>query len=193
MAVLVLCFVSLAVSAQGVYFDIGVGIGPGWTTLDGDDITDFLGGSTDVAVELGLKAGYGPVGNLPLYGVVEFCGMGHRIDASDFDYWFQINSYMIGPGIVVYPIPLLQLGLGLGLSFISSVDSENSSSDTSKGGFAWNISAAIDIGSGDHGLLLGVKFFNAINTLDNSYEPVLNSAILSFFARYAFRTKEQSY
>ena len=33
---------SLSVSAQGFYFDIGLGVGKGWTEVDGIDMVDSL-------------------------------------------------------------------------------------------------------------------------------------------------------
>jgi hypothetical protein len=143
---ILLVVVSLSVSAQGFYFDIGFGLGKGWTNIEDIDMVDSLkdaGVSVDeMAVDIGLKAGYGPFGNIPLYVIGELGGMGHRIyDSSNY---MQFNSYIIGPGIIFYPMPLIQLGLSVGYSFVANQTDMPMIMYDSKGGFAWNISAAID-------------------------------------------------
>jgi hypothetical protein len=163
-----LIIASVSVSAQGFYFDIGLGLGRGWTEVDGIDMVDSLksvgANPNELAADIGLKAGGGPFGNIPLYIVGELAGMGHRI--YDRSAYIQFNSYIIGPGVIFYPIPLIQLGLSVGYSFVSNqTDIPGWEMLDSKNGFAWNISAAVDFGSGNHGCLIGLKFFNANNTL----------------------------
>jgi hypothetical protein len=109
---------SLPLSAQGLYIDLGFGLGKGWTKLDGNDAMDIVdspNGSSDFALDLGLKGGWGPFGSIPLYAVLEFEMMGHRVQ--NVDNYVQFNSYMIGPGVLFYPVPLIQLGLSLGYSW----------------------------------------------------------------------------
>jgi hypothetical protein len=185
---------SLSVSAQGFYFDIGLGIGKGWTEIEGNDVVkafEDAGVSLDeIAIDIGLKAGYGPFGNIPLYVVGELAGMGHRI--YDSDNYLQFNSYIIGPGVIFYPIPLIQLGLSLGYSFVSNqTDIPNYGMYDSKGGFAWNISAAIDLGKGNHGCLIGIKYFNANNTLETSNADE-KASMIGIFVKYTYRKKAQS-
>jgi hypothetical protein len=189
-----LVMVSLSVSAQGFYFDIGLSIGKGWTEVEGIDMVDALEGSgisvDELAVDIGLKAGYGPFGNIPLYVVGELGGMGHRIyDSSDY---VQFNSYIIGPGVIFYPIPLIQLGLSLGYSWVSNqADISGFTMYNSKGGFAWNISAAFDLGRGNHGCLIGVKYFNANNTLRTSNADE-KASMVGIFIKYTYRKKAPS-
>jgi hypothetical protein len=181
---------ALSVSAQGFYFDIGMGLGKGWTVIDGHDVVDLVGGDIDeVAVDIGLKAGYGPFGNKPLYVVGEFAGMGHRI-SDDFNY-IQFNSYIIGPGVIFYPIPLIQLGLSMGYSFISNQTDLPMTMYDGKGGFAWDVSAAIDLGRRNHGFVIGLKYFAAYNTLKTSNVDE-NSSMLGVFIKYAYRRKAPS-
>ena len=183
--------VSFAVSAQGFYFDIGFGLGKAWTKVDGYDMVDELKSAgisvREVAVDLGLKAGYGPFGNIPLYVIGELGGIGHRIyDSSNY---IQFNSYIFGPGIIFYPIPLIQLGLSLGLSFTGNqTDIPLMYMYDSKGGFAWNISAAVDLGSRNHGCLLGIKYFSANNKLETSNADE-NASMITFFVKYTYRRK----
>ena len=107
---IIFLFFSLAVSAQGFYFDIGVGFGKGWTFFDFDERVKTLKSVglnvNDVAVDLGLKAGY--IIFEGFYVVGEFGMIGHRI--FDNSTYIQYNSFIIGPGIIGYPVaPTLNL------------------------------------------------------------------------------------
>ena len=180
---------SLTVSAQGFYFDIGIGVGGATTRIDGEDISNIFDSSvTEVGVDLGLKAGFGPIADLPLYIVGVIGGVGHRFD--DGTHHIQFNSYLIGPGVIFYPIPLIQLAGSIGLSFIAN--QTNIPGFLLYGndgpGFAFDISAALDFGRGNHGFLLGLKYFRAVNTLEVSGVRQ-NSSAFTVFGRYAFRQK----
>jgi hypothetical protein len=188
---LVFIIASFSISAQGFYFDIGIGFGKAWTEINGYDLVDTLDSAgtnvDELAVDLGLKAGYGPLGNIPLYVVGEFAGIGHRIyDSSNY---MQFNSYLIGPGVIFYPIPFIQLGLSLGYSYVANqTDIPLTTMYDGKGGFAWNVLAAVDLGGGNHGCLIGIKYFSANNTLKVSNADE-ESSMVSFFIKYAFRHK----
>ena len=190
----IFCFVSLMTYAQGFYFDIGLGLGKGWTKVDSYDMVDELKSAgisvNEIAIDLGLKAGYGPFGNIPLYVVGEFGGIGHRIYDS-FNY-LQFNSYIIGPGVIFYPISFIQLGLSLGYSFVSNqTDIPGLFMYNSKSGFAWNISAAVDLGKKNHGCLIGLKYFNANNKLEISNVNE-KASMLGIFIKYTYRKKVPS-
>jgi len=178
------------VSAQGPYFDIGLGVGSGTTVMDGVNIVKFvkkLGGSVDeMAVDLGFKIGYGPIANKPFYVVGEFDGIGHRIEGDSES--FQFNSYLIGPGVIYYPIPLVQLGASLGYSWAKVVQEKELVDESDGGGFAWNISAAVDLGGGNHGCLIGLKYFSASNELKIS-KVDMESSMIGIFVRYTYRQK----
>jgi hypothetical protein len=189
-AAALLALALFSASAQGLYFDIGLGAGWAWTKLDGDDVADIAkssgGDFTQVGVDLGLKAGYGPIANLPLYAVGTFGAAGHRLyDSKDY---LQFNSFILGPGVIFYPIPLVQLAADVGYSFVGNSWSLNAPMYESKGGFAWDVSAAANLGIGKsgHGVLLGLKYFAATNTLKTSNAKQAQSG-LSVFVRYAFR------
>jgi hypothetical protein len=189
-----LIFTAAILSAHGIglYFDGGIGIGPAWTELDGDDVVETVtavGTPDEIGVYLGINLGLGPFETIPVYVVGVLGGMGHRISDSNDDY-YQFNSYLLGPGVVYYPAPFLQIAVSLGYSFVSNETSfvEKKYMYESKGGFAGDISAALDLGAGNHGLLAGLRFFGATNTLETS-GLVQNSAMVSFFIRYAFRHK----
>jgi hypothetical protein len=183
---LFLAAAGLPVFAQGLYFDIGLGVGDGKTELNGVSLGIEGDGLVEVAVDVGLKAGYGPFGTTPLYVTAEIGGMGHRVsDAHDY---IQFNSYIIGIGVIYYPLPLIQVGFSAGPSDVSNVTNLSDEPYKSQGGYAWNISAAVDLGSGKSGCLIGIKYFIAHNTLEttNAYET---SSMIGVFVRYAHRTK----
>jgi hypothetical protein len=180
--------VLFSANAQGLYFDIGLGIGGAWTRLDGSNVSDAMqlvgGNISEIGVDIGLKAGYGPVANIPLYIVGVLGGIGHRL-WDDLDH-LQFNSYLIGAGLIFYPIPLIQLAGSIGFSFVGNQSSLPYDMFGSTGGFAWDISAALDLGGGNHGALIGLRYFRARNTLEISRAVQLQHG-LSVFVRYAFR------
>jgi hypothetical protein len=184
--------VSLSVSAQGLYLDIGPGIGMAHTRIDGHNMSDELKYAgirvSQIAFDFGLKAGYGFFSNIPpLYFVGELGGMWHRI-YGDSDYML-FNSFMIGPGVLFYPKPLVQVGLSVGYSYtanhtnISSIDTVQLYNGS---GFAWNISAGLNLSGKNHGCLIGAKFFNTNNTLKTS-DVAQNIFMLGLFAKYTYR------
>ncbi|MHC6203016.1 hypothetical protein ACYULU_07465 [Breznakiellaceae bacterium SP9] len=169
--------ISFVTVAQGFYFDTGLGVGKACTKLDGYDIVDELkseGLSVDeIAVDFGLKAGFGPFDTIPLYVVGEIGGIGHRLDLNLSGYrvgYMQFSSVMVGGGLIFYPIPLIQLGFSVGRSEVDFTTDISAMMDEplpeSKRGFAWNVSAAVDLGSGNHGCLIGVRYFYANNAFE---------------------------
>ncbi|GHV87747.1 hypothetical protein AGMMS50267_01070 [Spirochaetia bacterium] len=187
---LLLMGMAFSVSAQSFYFDIGIGFGWPTTKIDGNDLSDILSGSkvTDIGVDLGLKAGYGPFGEIPLYAVGEFAGMGHRFQTSDN--YMQFNSYIIGAGLIFYPIPLIQLAGTIGFSYAADqTDLQDVVLPASERGVAWDLSAAFDFGKRNSGFLLGLRYFGSSNTLTSNEKQ--DSSIISVFVRYAFRHKIQ--
>ena len=174
--------------AQGVYFDIGLGYGSATTKLDGHDVSDGTPSDiNEIGVDFGLKVGYGPFpAPVPVYVVGVLGGIGHRF-YKDSDY-VQFNSYLFGPGVIVYPVDILQLGFAIGTSWVANQTSDPIKMYDSDGGHAWELSAAVDLGGESHACLLGIKYFSATNTLKTSKVEQESSAV-SIFVKYAFRTK----
>ena len=182
---------ALHVSAQGFYFDIGVNSGISIKKIDG--YYSLIG-----LLSPGLKAGFGPLGNIPIYVVGEynyFVGGGGwgKIDDNG---WGDIDdrkgiyagdSKFVGAGVIYYPVPLIQLGLTLG--WLNSATGYNyESADAWFGnGFGWNISAAVDLGKNNHGCLLGLKYFGAYNWLQKPYDKTMVTTDLGVFVKYAYR------
>jgi hypothetical protein len=188
-------FASLTVSAQITYFDIGCGVGTVSTEIDlelkdeyrpyfedrnngvFDNIPPYaVGRDHGLAVDWGLKAGYGPFGNIHLYFVNEYSGFIHRLNSG------LISGIIVGPGVIIYPIPYIQLGSSLGfLGYTIGVDGV---------GFAWNVSAAVDLGKGNLGFLIGIKYSYAYTSLDfKVYEQI---STVGIFVKFAYREKASS-
>jgi hypothetical protein len=183
-----------AFSAHGIgfYFDAGIGIGPAWSTMDGENFVESRTASGrlhEFAVDMGLKLGLGPFDTIPLYAVGVVGGVGHQI-SDDYSNHILLASYLIGPGVIFYPIPSVQIAASLGYSFLSNNASftDDRVLQESKGGFAGDLSVAFDLGAGNHALLGGFRFFGSTNTLELTGD-VQNTVMLSMFLRYAFRHK----
>lgn len=174
-------------AAQGIYFDIGIGGGKAKTSFDNVDFSDSIGSSVrEVGVEVGLKVGYGPFESIPLYFVGEFSGIGHRLE-DDFNY-IQFNSYLLGPGIVYYPLKYLQIGGSIGISAVSNQTDLPITLYESESGVAGNVYAAFDLGKHNHGCLLGLKYSGSSNKLKVSGVKQ-ETSLISFFIKYAYRHK----
>lgn len=102
-----------------IRFDIGLGAGAATTEIDGQDISSSFGAGIDeVAVNVGLKVGYGPISTVPVYIAATLEGIGHRFyDSSNY---IQLNSYLLGPSIIVYPIDILQISGSVGYSWVAN-------------------------------------------------------------------------
>ncbi|MDR2601616.1 MAG: hypothetical protein LBC53_04095 [Spirochaetaceae bacterium] len=191
---LVFVFASFPVIAQsGVYFDIGLGFGKAWTKISDQDVADAFNNAgldlTDVGVNLGVKIGYGPFGNVPFYIVADLGGIGHRLEGSGFGS-MQFNTYVIGPGIIFYPAPLVQISADIGFSTVANqfaLTGISLSPAKSEKGFAWDVSLALDIGKANHGFLIGVSYFGAKNSLETGANE--DASFAGIFFKYAYRHK----
>lgn len=172
-----LVFLSMPIFTQGLYLDIGINdIGLRIRSTEDDAYSNF-------GVSTGLKAGYGPFGNTPLYLVGELVySVSFKVGYDDESQ----ASWFVGPGIIYYPIPLIQTGLTLGYS-------QQNFYSYSSPGFGWNISAAIDFGKSNHGCLLGLNYSGAFNMLDDPFNNKTNKTMLKtdlgVFIKYAYRKK----
>lgn len=166
----------LSVSAQGFYLDVGLSVGAFIFDSDIEDIKTKNG----VLCGFGFKSGYGPNENLPLYfvGTVDTgYGPGGKYNPKPVPFY-------LGFGIIYYPIRLFQVGASMGLSHDTFLKKNGSPVGTE--GFAYDISAAIDLGKNKNGLLLGVKFKHS--TSDHADER-MSLFDLGFFVKYTYRDK----
>ena len=161
LAFLIFTILSSFVSAQGFYLDAGLGVDYNSTTIIYNDDNIKNSNFSYMGVNIGFKAGYGPFSNIPIYFTIGY-----------------ENIYgPIGLGVIFYPIQLIQIGTSLGLT----IDM----------GFAWDISAAIELGRSNHGLLIGLKYWG----LTQEYKEfgyygdrMVNNAFGMFF-KYVYRHK----
>lgn len=173
--------------SQGVYFDVGLGFGKAQTEIDGKDVSVALANSTsEIGVDMSLKLGYGPIAGVPVYVVGEIGGIGHRIQ--DAKNYIQFNSYLFGPGVIFYPIPMLQLGASVGLSSVANQSDLPVTFYDSDKGVAGNLYAALDVGNARNACLIGAKYSSTSNTLKVSGVKQ-ESSMLSLFVKYAYRQK----
>lgn len=119
---LLLIIITFTVSAQNIYFDIGAGIGWGRTNIDGNNVAEYfsdeithsifgLGRGFHNIFSVGLRTGYKFFDHIPLYFTGELMMVNNDFDGeddtnSDFGTFL---SFLVGPGVVYYPIPLIQL------------------------------------------------------------------------------------
>jgi hypothetical protein len=177
-------------TARG-YGEAGIGVGLfGFTSIDGQNIKDDMPRNViDVAVEVGGKFGFRLFGDMPLYGVIELGGIGHRF--TDGVNSLQFNSYLIGPGAVFYPISQIQLAASMGYSSagITEQSRHGTYTFTSYGGFAWNVSAGYEFGSRVHRLLIGIKVSGAHTSLPSTLGSniPMNSITPCFLVKYVYR------
>jgi hypothetical protein len=149
------------VSAQGFYFDIGFGVDYNLTTIIYNDDEIKNSNFSYTGLNPGLKAGYAPFSSIPIYFIIGY-----------------ENIYgPIGLGVIFYPIPLIQLGSLLGLT----IDK----------GFAWDISAAIDLGKNNHGVLLGIKYWGLSQGYKEfgSYGDRMVNNAFGIFVKYVYTNK----
>ena len=182
--------------AQGIYFDLGLDIGG---KIHGYNMTDILktagmsGRDSLFDLGVGFRAGYGFFDNVPLFFVGEL-GLTEYINWGDSYYMLSGFAFM-GPGVVYYLNPQIQLGLSIGYSHplvLSDVSAINI--NDKRGGFAWNTSVAYNIKSeSNHGWLIGAKLLNANNTLkmSNGDKVILSGSqnifLLGIFVKYVFK------
>jgi hypothetical protein len=133
--------------------------------------------------------GYGPFGKVPIYVIGELGAMIHRF-SKDSDR-IDLISFIFGPGIIYYPIPLIQLGTSIGISWVNNSTNLPVEFYKSESGVAANISAAIDLGKRNHGCLIGLKYFYSTNRLEVSNVDQV-SQMVSIFVKYAYRKKVSS-
>lgn len=172
-----LVVLSISVFADGFIIQGQYGIGGAVTDINGKDFTSNFTDYYDFSHNLGLKAGYGPFGKVPLYAVFNFSLIGYRV-YDDYKH-IHYNSYMAGPGVLFYPHPLVQLGFSIGPSYIfnSTVITETSELIAKDDGVGVAIdgSVAVDIGhflrstrAKNFGLSIGIDVFSTFSTLKYS-------------------------
>ena len=165
--VFILVFISIfsfSAIAQGLYLDVGLGVDYNISTIiyNENDIDNSY--FSYMGTNIGFKAGYGPFSNVPIY----------------FVFVYENIYGPIGPGVIFYPIPLVQLGLSFG--FPVDIFSGNM-------GFAWDTSVAIDFRKNNHGVLLGIKYWGLTQKHKEfvDYGDRLINNAFGIFVKYVYR------
>jgi len=178
----------LNVYSLGFYMDLGLGLGKAWTFTNNTNIINFPEAKeasfSDLGVDLGLKAGIS-LKDSPVFLVLAGGSLGHRFYNSD-DY-LQINSYYLGPGIIYYPIGIIQIAASLGYTF-NIIDTSLQDTYATNGGIAGDLSLAVDLGRRLSGFLLGVKGTGAVTLLEVTNDFFISTG-LTIFTRYSLRKK----
>ena len=202
--------ISFTVFSQGFYLDVGGGLGFAETEVDGVKMNDLfelaLGPIAEVVpfgLEASLKAGYGPFSSFPLFFVGEVGGIfnvyifspkkGYGTKNESLTY----NHLFIAPGVIFYPIPLIQLGFSFGYTLAGSSTSTDlkvamGGEQPDAKGFGLDVSLAFDFGQNRNGLLLGVKYFFAKMKTDTTPSVDQKLYYIGIFIKYAFRNKPVS-
>ena len=182
----ILVIFSVAVSAQGFYFDIGFDYGYWANSNDDYEINMYYddGGSShntfdQWALGYGIKFGYGPFNTTPVYAIVGW-------------------ENGIKGGVLYYPTPMVQLGLALGVSWLpcTNVIYYWNGEWIGDPGFGWSMTAAFDLGKKNSGCLIGLKYHgayagkidNSKRAYENNYKDSATNGI-DVFMKYAFRKK----
>jgi len=131
-----------------------------------------------------------PISSMPIYLTVELSGSGNSYTVDEIgniplmvNGTVQYNSYLLAPGVVVYPSPFFQFSMSLGYAYDAiSTNINMMNTNTGGGGFGMGASAAIDLGKGRHGVLLGINYhMTSTEKIDTSY--------FGGFVKYVFREK----
>jgi hypothetical protein len=181
------------VRAEGLYFDVGVDFGKAWTVLREERAVKVFErevgeDAIDVGAGMSLKAGYGPIVDSRFYGVVEGSLIGSMIISLDSNKVIWYDSFMTGVGIIYYPLYLLQIGSTVGLSWNYTMGGPEYLIDRTAVGIAWNVTVAADIGEGEQGILLGIKYYGSVVGIE-SKAVIQAQHMIGIFVKYAYRLK----
>ena len=137
-------------------------------------------------VELGAKVGVKvPLLPFPTYLVGSIQGMGQRFTIPGYysDYYIQYNSYVIGPGLTIYPLPMINLGASLGYAFTSNQTDLPGGMLGSEGGFGMELSGGYEMKFNHaNNLLVGVKYVATATDLEGGIP--MNQGGFFVFGRY---------
>jgi hypothetical protein len=192
--------ISLTAKAQ-TYIDGGFGLGMAWHVENGQEITDrkFTIGTRDhtyegrMAFDYGMRWGY-KNWDSPLFFTVEFLRVHRSVELSvgEISQAVSYSHYFMGPGFVYYPMDTIQLASSVGISTGSrsfeykDLTSESYNGNSIESGLGLNVSLAYDMPfDSRNGLLIGVRYFNAVNgKREAGYN--LDTATVGLFVKYRF-------
>lgn len=167
------------INANATYFDLGIGIGGASSVENDKSLDDMCDGCDDLAIDLMLHVGGKINDQFYLAGGLE--ALGHRYEFNnEYDDYMQLNSYLLGPIFIVYPVEHLQISASIGISWTYNTNSTNIKLDDGTGG-ALSLSIAWDSGI-ENGVLLGGRLFYSNVALDETNNNLSNTGICLFIA-----------
>ena len=176
------------------YFDGGLGIGNASTTIGNKDVRDFMKNKSEFCAFMGIKLGYMPIEDLPLYVSLEYCGISHQFaNQRDYIYHYyhygttvRFNSLLLAPGVIYYPYDFLQTSLSVGFAYTLN-DTDSRYKEIFNGyGYGANISVAYDFNSFSDSLLIGINYYYATHNLNEIHQSQVSSEI-GVFIKYAMK------
>jgi hypothetical protein len=208
--ILIISFgVHFAQTEKRFYFEGGLGVGKGSTTLSGNNIKKYMHNSKEFSSYYSAKFGYLCNEDFPIYITGEITGMSHQFskilyyDDSYYYYhygyiWgydsyyyygktFSLNSCMIAPGIMYYPFDNFQLSASAGYSFTANQTGNKNRDFYNGDGFATNYSVAYDFNRKENGLLIGINYYYSSNVLD-FIQIKQKSSSFNFFVKYTMKS-----
>ena len=174
--ILILVLALFSAQAFAVYVEAGLGVGGASSTIDKTDVSDLCEGCSSLAVDVGVRVGGQIMENLYLAG--EFSGMGNRY-YNDRDYYFQLNSYILGPSVAYYPVNQLHLSASLGLVFTNNDTNVPVIRMYNGTGFGGTLTVAYHIGN-ENGTLLGARFAATSVTLKENKKDLTTVGFMFF-------------
>jgi len=194
---------------NNLYFDLGVGLGVSSgqelhirrraRRFDKHNTVQFNGGT---AFEYGAKVGQ-RYDDLPMFFVIEFMHSLGNVATAAEHYPFTRNTpriasidynlLFLGPGVVCYMAPNLQLAVSAGFTFGSiqyNYDNDVSIRDNLNASFAMSMSMAFDIDIANHKVQIGI---GGLSTDFNQRGSVRHAPSFTgrMFLRYCFYNNDR--
>ncbi|MCL2064784.1 MAG: hypothetical protein FWG98_10510 [Candidatus Cloacimonetes bacterium] len=185
--------VSITLTAQ-MYFDGGIGIGHTHIMPENSNINLELSYDHQIGVSFDLKAGYALSSKKKIYLTAEISGVGQRfMGIEGTEHYIQLNSYLLGSGIIVYPHPNFQLSTSFGYSFTGNTTDIPLVHMGEGIGAGFNVSSAFDVYQEKNSMLIGIKFHYSKTSPNSRYDHTLEFTntklgymFFGVFVRYRF-------
>lgn len=187
--VIVIILIAFKAVAADSYFDVGLGFGMiGNTEFDDSYFAkDIFTDNRALNYDTGFKIGAKILKEYPLYLVGNASVFGKTIenDEDSKDYLW-VNSFLIGPGLVAYPLPFIQVGTSFGYSFTLNKSNLNSVEFEDGKGFATNATIAYEYkDKANNKALIGLSYSISRNTTES--DNVEKLSVFSIFIKYSYR------
>lgn len=167
----------LAINSFAFYFDAGLGVGGATSEVGNTNIDDACTGCDDYAVNLDIHIGGQINERFWIAGGLE--ALGHRYEDS-YNY-IQLNTYLIGPKFIFYPVEHFHLSGSIGLAWTSNMTDVRGLYLYDGTGVALSLTAAFDTGI-YNGALIGGSLFTSSVTLEENNKNLSSTGFCVFVA-----------